>query len=51
MPIWIDFMRAAIAQPERKTEAFLRPASEPKKMLARKFAAVALRHMGDAEAH
>ncbi len=52
LPIWIDFMRAAIADPARKNESFLRPANEGKKAASMKKVAAALsRHRGNAEAH
>ena len=51
LPIWIDFMRAAISEPSRKTEAFL-PPGEIGKSAGLKRAAITLPgHPGDAEAH
>ena len=50
LPIWIDFMRVALANPALKQEAFARPADANKKTAIR--AAVALPHKPDApEAH
>jgi penicillin-binding protein 1A len=51
LPIWIDFMRAAIAQPGHKDEAFLRPFDDPRKATVKKVAAFIPRHSGDPEAH
>ncbi len=52
LPIWMDFMRAALADPSARNEAFLPPIDEKKKSVAVKRAAVALpKHPGDAEAH
>src|SRR5215472_13999177 len=51
LPIWIDFMRAAIAQPGRKDEAFLRPMAQPNKASVKKVAALMPRHAADPEAH
>jgi len=51
LPIWIDFMRAAIAQPGRKDEAFLRPPAGSRKATVKKVAALMPRHAGDPEAH
>ena len=51
LPIWMEFMRAAIADPARKAESF-QPAVEHGKKLAINRAAVSLsEHHGDAEAH
>lgn len=50
LPIWIDFMRVALANPALKQEAFAPPAGANKKTAIR--AAVALPHKPDApEAH
>ena len=52
LPIWIDFMRAVVADPARKDEKFLPVASDKKKLAAMKRAAIAPpRHADDAEAH
>jgi penicillin-binding protein 1A len=51
LPIWIDFMRAAIVQPGRKDEAFLRPLDDSKKATVKKVAALMPRRAGDSEAH
>ena len=52
LPIWMDFMRTALADPAAKNEAFLPPMDENKKSATVKRAAVALpKHPGDAEAH
>jgi penicillin-binding protein 1A len=51
LPIWMDFMRAAIADPLAKNEIFL-PLPEESKKPAVKRAAVSLpKHPGSAEAH
>ena len=52
LPIWIDFMRAVVADPAHKNEAFLPVASEKKKPPMVKRAAITPpRNAGDAEAH
>ncbi|MCU1333101.1 MAG: Penicillin-binding protein [Candidatus Angelobacter sp.] len=52
LPIWIDFMRAVVADPARKDEAFAVVGRERKKAPGIKRAAITpLRHAGDAEAH
>jgi penicillin-binding protein 1A len=51
LPIWIDFMRAAIADPSRRNEAFLRPIEEGNKAVLKRAAISLSRHPGDAEAH
>jgi penicillin-binding protein 1A len=52
LPIWIEFMRAVIADPARKDENFLPAASPGRKLPGLKRAAITpLRHPGDAEAH
>jgi len=51
LPVWIDFMRVAIAQPERKIEAFLLPMENVKKVTGKKLAALMPRHAAGAEAH
>jgi penicillin-binding protein 1A len=51
LPIWIDFMRAAIARPGHKDEAFLRPFYDSRKAAVKKVAALVRRHAGDPEAH
>lgn len=52
LPIWVDFMRAAIADPARKNEAFLTVADDRKKSPGIKRAAITPpRQTGDAEAH
>jgi penicillin-binding protein 1A len=52
LPIWIDFMRAAIADPSRRGERFLPPIEEPAKaMIARKISVPLAHHRGDPEAH
>ena len=52
LPIWMDFMRTALADPAARNEAFLPPMDENKKSATVKRAAVALpKHPGDAEAH
>jgi len=52
LPIWIDFMRAVVADPAHKTEAFLPVAEAGRKQPGIKRAAVSLpRQAGDAEAH
>jgi len=51
LPIWIDFMRAVIAQPGHKDEAFLRPPAGSRKATVKKVAALMPRHAGDPEAH
>lgn len=51
LPVWMDFMRAAIADPARKNEAFL-PLSEPEtKATAKKVSASLSRRAGSGEAH
>ena len=50
LPIWIDFMRAVVADPARKDEAFLTVASDKKKLAAIKHADI-VPHSDDAEAH
>jgi penicillin-binding protein 1A len=52
LPIWLDFMRAVIADPARRDEAFASSVKDTKKPAATKRAAIALpRHPGDSEAH
>jgi penicillin-binding protein 1A len=51
LPIWMDFMRAAIADPSRKNESFLGSADENRKTLLKKTASALPRHAGNAEAH
>jgi len=52
LPIWIDFMRAAIADPSRRAERFLPMMEEPQKaILAKKISVPLGHHRGDAEAH
>jgi penicillin-binding protein 1A len=52
LPIWIDFMRAAIADPSRRAERFLPMIEERQKaILARKISVPLAHHRGDAEAH
>lgn len=51
LPIWIDFMRAAIADPGRRSESFLPPIDEGRKASLNRAAIALPRHPGDAEAH
>jgi penicillin-binding protein 1A len=52
LPIWIDFMRTAVADPAVRSEAFLPIPTAGKKLPGMKRAAIALpRQAGDAEAH
>jgi penicillin-binding protein 1A len=51
LPIWIDFMRAAISDSSRKTEAFAGPADEGRKMPLKRTASALTRHPGNAEGH
>ncbi|MBZ5533199.1 MAG: PBP1A family penicillin-binding protein [Acidobacteriia bacterium] len=53
LPIWIDFMRTALADPVLKNEAFLPPPNDEKKRAAamRRASAALPRRAGDAEAH
>ncbi len=51
LPIWIDFMRAALADPARKNESFLRPPGEDTHAPLRKAAVTLPPHPGGAEAH
>jgi penicillin-binding protein 1A len=52
LPIWIDFMRAVIADPARKDEAFLTTENDKAKLTAvKRAAATPPRHADDPEAH
>jgi len=54
LPIWIDFMRSALADPALKTEAFLAPINDHKKnatAVRRAAAALPRTGAGDPEAH
>jgi penicillin-binding protein 1A len=51
LPIWIEFMRSAIADSSRRSEAFLRPIEEGKKAVLKRAAISLSRHTSDAEAH
>jgi penicillin-binding protein 1A len=51
LPIWMDFMRAAIADPLAKNEIFLPLPEENKKSTVKRAAASPPKHPGDAEAH
>lgn len=52
LPIWVDFMRAVVADPARKDEVFLSTGNGKKHAAAINRAAITpLRHPGDAEAH
>jgi penicillin-binding protein 1A len=51
LPIWIDFMRAAIADPSRKNESFLGSAERDRKTLLKKTATALPRRPGNPEAH
>jgi penicillin-binding protein 1A len=52
LPIWIDFMRAVVADPAHKNEAFVPLAVDKKKLVQVKRAAIATpRNASDAEAH
>jgi len=52
LPIWIDFMRAAVADPARKNEAFLTVGPDGKKSPGLKRASITPpRQANDAEAH
>jgi penicillin-binding protein 1A len=53
LPIWIDFMRAALTDPMLKNEAFLAPADNKKQraLAVRRAAARVPVRPGDAEAH
>ncbi|HEX7288967.1 MAG TPA: PBP1A family penicillin-binding protein [Candidatus Angelobacter sp.] len=51
LPIWMDFMRAAIADPLAKNEIFLPLPEESKKSTVKRAAASPPKHPGDAEAH
>jgi len=53
LPMWIDFMRAALADPILKSEAFLAAPDDPKKRAAalRRAMAALPRRPADAEAH
>ena len=52
LPIWVDFMRAVVADPTRKDEAFVSAGNGKKQAAAVKRAAITpIRHPGDAEAH
>ena len=51
LPIWIDFMRAVVADPARKDETFLRVNRDKDKTALKRAAITPLRHPGDAEAH
>ncbi|HEY6970328.1 MAG TPA: PBP1A family penicillin-binding protein [Candidatus Angelobacter sp.] len=50
LPIWIDFMRAAISDPARRNESFLPPLDEGKSAL-KKASLTLPAHPGAAEAH
>ena len=51
LPIWIDFMRAVVADPARRGEAFLPPADIRKPAGVKRAAITPPRHPSDAEAH
>jgi penicillin-binding protein 1A len=52
LPIWMDFMRAAIADRARQNEAFLPARAEPQKTAAMRKLLLPLPHRnGDPEAH
>jgi penicillin-binding protein 1A len=52
LPIWIDFMRAVVADPARKDEAFVKLNDDRKKQtMVKRAAATPPRHADDAEAH
>jgi penicillin-binding protein 1A len=51
LPVWIDFMRTAVADPARRNESFLEPPEEPRKTPLRRAAFMPPRRPGDAEAH
>lgn len=49
LPIWMDFMRVALADPARRNETFLPPAESDKKTPAKKMAATFPKHGLSAE--
>jgi penicillin-binding protein 1A len=51
LPTWIDFMRAAIAQPARKNESFLRPKEDIRKTHLKKLSVSLPQHPTSTEAH
>jgi penicillin-binding protein 1A len=51
LPIWIDFMRTALADPSRREEDFAEAPDDATKPSLRHAALTALRPRGDAEAH
>lgn len=51
LPIWIDFMRIAIADPARKEESFLPVIEDTQKVAVKKASLTFSAHASDAEAH
>src|SRR5215472_6042423 len=51
LPVWIDFMRTAIADPARVNESFLPPLEDTKRAPVRKASLTFPAHATDAEAH
>jgi penicillin-binding protein 1A len=51
LPIWIDFMRVALADPLRRDESFSDPPEDTRKAPLKKAAFAPPRRPGDAEAH
>jgi penicillin-binding protein 1A len=51
LPIWMDFMRAAIADPMARNEAFIVPPEPGRKPPVKRAAAALLKTPGNAEAH
>jgi penicillin-binding protein 1A len=51
LPVWMDFMRIALADPARKNEAFLPVSDSDKKALQRKVSAALSGHSANAEGH
>jgi penicillin-binding protein 1A len=51
LPVWMAFMRAAIAQPERRTEAFHPAVNNSRNASMKKIAALMPRHVGDPAVH
>jgi penicillin-binding protein 1A len=51
LPIWLDFMRAVVADPARKNEAFVPVGRERRKPVIKRAAIMPPRRVGDAEAH